>query len=308
MDCQRAAVALIGAGVIGASWAALFLAHGSRSPSATRGRRPRAKCATLIERSADALRTLGLVAGARPPRCASRPTSRSAVAGAEIVQENGPERLEFKQQLWPRVQRAARPGALLLSSSSAIPATEQATQHADASRLLVGHPFNPPHIMPLVEVVPGERHRPTDVMRRWRSTARSARCRRCCRRRSRGFVANRLQSAIFRECVSPGARRAWCASTSSTAIVTQSVGLRWAVDGPFAVVPPGRRRRRAAQLRAAVRRRAWKSAGSRSSTKCLRRSDHRAAVRAGRRGLRRACRASRWRHGATRADRDPSRD
>ena len=75
-----------------------------------------------------------------------------------MVQENGPERVDVKQQLWAQVVASAPADALLLSSSSAITATRQGAELEDASRLLVGHPFNPPHLIPLVEVVPGRAH------------------------------------------------------------------------------------------------------------------------------------------------------
>ena len=72
------------------------------------------------------------------------------------MQENGPERLPFKQELWGRFETVA-PRALLLSSSSSLTASQQAALMKHPERLLVGHPFNPPHLIPLVEVVPGEK-------------------------------------------------------------------------------------------------------------------------------------------------------
>ena len=226
-------VALIGAGVIGGSWAALLVAHGVEVTVCDPRPEAEGEVRTLIERSADALRTLGLVPGRSAAALRFEGDVEKAVAGAEIVQENGPERLEFKQQLWPRVQRAARPGALLLSSSSAIPATKQATQLADASRLLVGHPFNPPHIVPLVEVVPGEATSPDatdEAVAFYRALGKVPQV---LKKEIPGFVANRLQSAIFRECVHL-VREGVVRIDELDSIVTQSIGLRWAVNGPFA--------------------------------------------------------------------------
>ena len=149
-----------------------------------------------------------------------------------MVQENGPERIEFKQELWVRVERAAPRHALLLSSSSARPATEQARDMKDASRLLVGHPFNPPHLIPLVEVVPGERTDPKAVDEAVAFYEALGKVPRTLRKEIQGFVANRLQRAIFRECcylVQQGV----CSVDQLDDIVTNSVGLRWAVNGPF---------------------------------------------------------------------------
>src|SRR5262249_23475552 len=113
-------VALIGAGVIGASWAALFVAHGLKVTVCDPRADAEAEVRDVIERSGDALRALGLTPAASLAELRFTTEVEAAVEGCSLVQENGPERLEFKQDLWPRVQRAAARGALLLSSSSAI--------------------------------------------------------------------------------------------------------------------------------------------------------------------------------------------
>ena len=225
-------VALIGAGVIGASWAALFVANGLKVTVCDPRPDAEAEVRGVIERSADALRTLGLTPAASIADLRFTTDVEAAVDGCSLVQENGPERLEFKQALWPRIQRAAAPGALLLSSSSAIPATRQAAQLDDASRLLIGHPFNPPHLVPLVEVVPGEATAATAVEEAvgfYRALGKVAQV---LKKEIPGFVANRLQSAIFRECVHL-VREGVVRVDELDEIVTQSIGLRWAVGGPF---------------------------------------------------------------------------
>lgn len=225
-------VALIGAGVIGASWAALFVAHGLEVTVCDPRAEAEAEVRGVIERSADALRTLGFTPGRAIDALRFTTEVEVAVAGCTLVQENAPERLEFKQSLWPRVQQAAAPGALLLSSSSAIPATKQAAQLADASRLLVGHPFNPPHLVPLVEVVPGEATSQAavdDAVAFYRALGKVPQV---LKKEVPGFVANRLQSAIFRECVHL-VREGVVRVDELDEIVQQSIGLRWAVGGPF---------------------------------------------------------------------------
>ncbi len=148
------------------------------------------------------------------------------------MQENGPEKPEWKQQLWARIEAVVPRHALLLSSSSARPATEQGRDMKDASRLLVGHPFNPPHLIPLVEVVPGERTDPQAVEDAVAFYAALGKVPRVLKKEIQGFVANRLQRAIMREAcylVQQGV----CTVDELDDIVTSSIGLRWAVNGPF---------------------------------------------------------------------------
>lgn len=230
---QPGRVAVIGAGVIGASWAALFVAHDLKVTVCDPRPEAEAEVRDVIERSADALAALG--ARPRAALAALRFDSdvERAVAGAVLVQENGPERLDFKQALWPRIQDAAAPGALLLSSSSAIPASMQATRLRDASRLLIGHPFNPPHLVPLVEVVPGSATSPEATEQALVFYRALGKVPQVLKKEIPGFVANRLQSAIFRECVHL-VREGVVRIDELDTIVTQSIGLRWAVNGPFA--------------------------------------------------------------------------
>ena len=298
-------VAIIGAGVIGASWVALCLAHGLRVCVNDPREGVEAEVRDLVARAAPAIRALGLPTTFAAEQLRFEADLERAVADAQVVQENGPERLDFKRALWKRIEAAAPAGALLLSSSSALPATEQSREMQQPGRLLVGHPFNPPHIIPLVEVVPGLQTPPEAVEAALAFYRALGKAPQVIHKEIGGFVANRLQAAIFRECVSLVAKGV-VRIEELDAIVTQSVGLRWAVGGPFAVVPPGRRRRRPAQLRAAVRAGHGKALAVDERRSALRRSHHRAAVRAGRRGLRR--RVARSAGGAPRrsADRDPA--
>ena len=215
------------------------------------------------------------------------PALERAVAQADVVQETGPERLDFKRDLWRRIAAVAPPHSLLLSSSSGIPATEQAAEMDAPGRMLIGHPFNPPHVIPLVEVVPGAQTSPeavADAVAFYRAIGKVPQV---VRKEIGGFVANRLQAAIFRECVSLVSQGVVTVDELD-AIVTHSVGLRWAVDGPFASFHLGGGGRRHARLRAAVRPRA-RIALALDGTKPgrVRRGHHATAGRAMRGGLRR---------------------
>jgi ketoreductase RED1 len=225
-------VAVIGAGVIGTSWAALMLAHGLQVRVHDPDPEVRAKVRGGLEQVTPALDALGLPTQGLADRLEFADDVEQAVDGARVVQENGPEKLEFKQQLWRRVEKLVDPTALLLSSTSGQPATLQAQEMADGSRLLVGHPFNPPHMVPLVEVVPGERTDPAAVEEAVAFYRALGKRPLVLRKEKPGFVANRLQSAMFQECVSLVAEGV-VTMEDLDEIVTSSIGMRWAVNGPF---------------------------------------------------------------------------
>jgi ketoreductase RED1 len=232
-DLQRFAnVTVIGAGVIGASWVALCLAQSLRVCVNDPREGVDAEVRGLVERAAPSLGALGLPTTFAAEQLWFEPDLERAVAGADVVQENGPERLDFKRALWRRIEAAAPPHALLLSSSSALPATEQSKEMVQPGRLIVGHPFNPPHIIPLVEVVPGQQTPPQAVQEALAFYRALGKAPQVIHKEIGGFVANRLQAAIFRECVSLVAAGV-VRIEELDAIVTQSVGLRWAAGGPF---------------------------------------------------------------------------
>jgi ketoreductase RED1 len=225
-------VCIIGAGVIGASWTALFLAHGLNVVINDPQPGIEATVKAALSKIAPTLRELGLPHESLDGNLRFEPDLERAVAGADLVQENGPERPEWKQQLWARIENAVPKHALLLSSSSARPATEQCREMKDASRLLVGHPFNPPHLIPLVEVVPGERTDPNSIADAVAFYEAVGKVPRVLKKEIQGFVANRLQRAIMREAcylVQEGV----VTIDELDDIVTGSIGLRWAVNGPF---------------------------------------------------------------------------
>ena len=225
-------VAVIGAGVIGSSWTALFLAHGLHVVVND----PRADIEAVVRgdlaKIAPTLQALGLPSQGLEKKLRFEPDLARAVAAVDLVQENGPEKPEWKQQLWASIEKSVPAHALLLSSSSARPAPEQGRDMKDPSRLLVGHPFNPPHLIPLVEVVPGERTDAQAVDDAVAFYAALGKVPRVLKKEIQGFVANRLQRAIMREScylVQQGV----CTVDELDDIVTSSIGLRWAVNGPF---------------------------------------------------------------------------
>jgi len=136
-------VAVIGAGVIGASWTAVFLAHGLSVVINDPRDDVEAVVHDYIRKAAPTLKALGLPTQDLTRKLRFEADLDRAVAGVDLVQENGPERVEFKQDLWARIEQHVPSHALLLSSSSAKTATEQSLKMKNPSRLLIGHPFKP---------------------------------------------------------------------------------------------------------------------------------------------------------------------
>ena len=218
--------AVLGAGTIGLSWAALFASRGL----SVRVQDPRPDVQEVVSAGvADLAPLLGDDIGERIRVVADL---EAAVTDVDVVQENGPERLELKQELWARVEAAAPSTALLLSSTSGLMPSDMAARMREPGRLLVGHPFNPPHVVPLVEVVPGAQT-PDETAQAAAAFYRSmGKVPVVLRKEIGGFVANRLQSALFRESVNL-VLQGVVTPEELDQVVTESVGVRWATAGPF---------------------------------------------------------------------------
>lgn len=224
-------ITIIGGGTIGASWAALCLANGMIVTLSDPAENVKEKVEEFIFRAKSSLINLGY-SDFNTKKLFFESDLQKAVSQAEIIQENGPEKLDFKVELWEKIEASAPNKALFLSSSSGISATKQSVRLKVPGRLIIGHPFNPPHLMPLVEVVPGE-HTPeelvSDALSFYKSLGKSPVV---IRKEVSGFVANRLQSAMFRECLSLVKEKVISVSDLDK-IVTTSLGIRWMVNGPF---------------------------------------------------------------------------
>jgi ketoreductase RED1 len=225
-------VAIVAAGTIGISWTALFLARGARVRVFDTREDLRDHVLASLAQIAPSLAALGLDTHNLTARLEIAGSLEAAVAGAEVVQENGPERLALKQDLLAQIERAAGPDTLLLSSTSTLPATPLAAKLSRPERLLVGHPFNPPHVVPLVEVVPGERTSSEAVEAAVGFYVAMGKRPVVIHKEIDGFVANRLQAALFRECVYL-VEEGVVDVDELDRIVTSSIGPRWAGEGPF---------------------------------------------------------------------------
>ncbi|MCX2729770.1 3-hydroxyacyl-CoA dehydrogenase NAD-binding domain-containing protein [Saccharopolyspora sp. NFXS83] len=231
-DPQWTTVAVVGAGTIGLSWAALLAARGLR----VRLTDPREDLAQVLTEAIPAL-SAG-IPGTTPADLLSRievvPSLPEAVRDVDLVQENGPERLSFKQDLFAEIAAHAPREAVLASSSSGIVASDIAEDLPDeaAARLLIAHPFNPPHVVPLVEVVPGARTAEPVVTGAFDFYREIGKTPVRLRKEVDGFVANRLQSAIMREAISLVLDGVVSVPELDT-VMKASLGGRYATIGPF---------------------------------------------------------------------------
>ena len=149
-------VAIIGTGVIGASWTSLFLARGLEVVATDVAPNAEAALKRFVEAAWPALKRLGLSPGASQSKLLFTADLASAVKGADLVQENGPERIDFKKKLYGQLDELLPADTIIASSSSGLTMSEiQAGCPSHPERCVIGHPFNPPHLVPLVEIVGG---------------------------------------------------------------------------------------------------------------------------------------------------------
>ncbi len=224
-------VAVIGAGTIGASWAAWFLARGydvvARDPAPA----GEAFVRGFVADAWPGLTRLGLAAGADPARLGFERDPVAAACRGDVIQESAPERIELKQELLARIDAALPPERVIASSTSGFTVSAMQARMRHPERLVVGHPFNPPHIIPLVEVVGGGRT--SDAAVDWAMAFYGAVGKHAIRIRKEipGHVANRLQMALWREVVHLVGEGVVSVADVDAAIAL-GPGLRWAIMGP----------------------------------------------------------------------------
>lgn len=222
----------LGGGVIGASWTSLFLAGGKSVAVFDPAPQIERQVRDYIETAWPSLAQLGLVVdGANPDAVSFHRDARAAVDGAAFIQESVPERLEIKHELYRDIEDALDPAALVASSASGLTLTEMQGGWRSPSRFVLGHPFNPPHLIPLVEVL-GNEHTGAGVVAAARTFYESVgKVTIEVRKEVPGHVANRLQAALWREAISLAANGVASVEDVDTA-VWAGPGLRWAVMGP----------------------------------------------------------------------------
>jgi carnitine 3-dehydrogenase len=192
-------VATIGAGPIGAGWAAHFLARGYDVHAYIHSMDEEAAFRKILDTAWENLEELGLADGASRDRLKLSSDLKATMNGAEFVQESAPERIEIKQALYNQLSEFVAPDVVIASSTSGLPITEIQADCATASRTVVGHPFNPPYLLPLVEIVGGERTDASAVTWAKEFYEIAGKAPLVMKKEIPGFVATRLQEALWRE-------------------------------------------------------------------------------------------------------------
>ena len=219
------AVAVIGCGLIGNSWAALFQAGGCDVTLWDPDARARAEAVVAVEQALQQLRSLGFAGSGSMRVCSSLV---DALEGAEWIQENAPEKIELKRALYADIERCASVSTVIASSTSSLVWSELAQGMKFPERLVIAHPFNPPHLIPLVELYGID----DALLKRafgFYESLRRAPIR--LMKESLGHVANRLSSALWREAVHIVAEGIATVADVDRALV-EGPGLRWSVQGP----------------------------------------------------------------------------
>jgi len=224
-------VAVIGAGTIGASWAANFLARGLDVTASDPAPEGETFLRRYVAEAWPVLARLGLAPDASPDRLAFVGDPLAAVAGADFVQESGPEREDAKIALFRQLDGALAPDAVLASSSSGLLISRLQSACRHPGRCVIGHPFNPPHLIPLVEVVGGAQTSPEAIERAMAFYAGLGKKPIHIRKEVAGHLANRLQAALWREAVHLVAEGVADVADVDAAIA-YGPGLRWAIMGP----------------------------------------------------------------------------
>lgn len=225
-------VACLGGGLIGRSWAALFLAAGREVRIYDVDPASEARIKETVESSWPVLKALGLTNSDAPStnwNCCRDP--KEAVKGASFIQESIPERIELKRELYYAIEQELSAEAIVASSASGLTLSELQTGWKNPSRFVLGHPFNPPHLIPLVEVMGNEKTASGVVAKAREFYESVGKVVIEVKREVPGHVANRLQAALWREAIH--LINEGVATVKDVDIaVSSGPGLRWAVMGP----------------------------------------------------------------------------
>jgi len=224
-------VTCIGAGPIGAGWAAYFLAQGYKVHSYIHSLDEEAALRALIENAWISLTALGLAEGASLDNFSCGNDLAAAVADAQFIQESIPENIQLKQGLYEKLGDLVEANVVIASSTSGLSMTDIQAKCATPNRTVVGHPFNPPYLLPLVEIVKGEKtdSKALDWLVEFYKVAGKAPL--VLRKEIPGFIATRLQEAIWREALHMVDNDEATVEEIDFAI-TNGPGPRWALMGP----------------------------------------------------------------------------
>jgi carnitine 3-dehydrogenase len=225
-------IGIVGTGVIGASWAAYYLSRGYEVSATDPAPEAESKLRTLADSFWERLSRIGLAEGASLDRLSFDSNLGKALAGVEFVQENGPERLDIKRDLIAEISAAVGENVIIATSSSGILISDIQDAASNPGRIVLGHPFNPPHLIPLVEVVGGRETTPETIERTLAFYTSIGKKPVHIKQEIKGHIANRLQAALWREAFYLVHKGVASVADIDTAIA-HGPGLRWALLGPF---------------------------------------------------------------------------
>jgi 3-hydroxyacyl-CoA dehydrogenase len=223
-------IAIVGTGVIGASWAALYLARGLSVVATDPAPNAETNLRKYVDEAWPDLTDIGLSQGASRDRLSFTSNMKEALSHADLVQENAPERPDFKMKLYAEMDDATPVDSLLASSSSGITPSVIQTNCRHPERVVIGHPFNPPHIIPLVEVVGGTKTSPEAIQQAMAFYASIGKKPIYLKKELPGHVANRFQAALYREMLYL-IEQGVLSVEDTDAAVCYGPGLRWGVMG-----------------------------------------------------------------------------
>ena len=231
-------VACVGGGVIGFSWAVLFAQHGLRVNIYDVSDEVLSQANAELRMAYDTLAEAGVMSKEDVAAALDRVTTSTDLAAAvqdvDYVQESGPERYRIKREIYRDLDQLARPEAILASSTSAMLMTEIQSATARPQRCVVAHPYNPPHIVPCVEVVPGEATSAETVEATRAFMERMGRVAIVASKECRGHIVNHMQAILYREAMWLVGNGVATAAEIDLAFRT-GPGLRLALMGPFMV-------------------------------------------------------------------------
>ena len=224
-------VAIVGTGVIGASWAAYYLSRGFNVVATDPAPNAEANLRKYVDEAWKTLSKNGISPSASRERLTFEPKMALALAKADFVQENAPERPDFKAKLFAEMDDSTPPDSILASSSSGITMDVIQSQTKRPERCVIGHPFNPPHVIPLVEVVGGAKTSPATIEKAMAFYASIGKKPIHLLKALPGHVANRLQAALYKE-VLYLIQQGVLSVEDADAAVSYGPGPRWGVMGP----------------------------------------------------------------------------
>lgn len=224
-------IVIVGTGVIGASWAAQYLARGFDVIATDPAPGAEGKLRSYVANAWPDLSAIGLSEGASQSRLSFTTDMQAALAEADFVQENGPERPDFKIKLYAEMDAVTPVDSIIASSSSGIMPSVMQQECKHPERILIGHPFNPPHIIPLVEVVGGAKTSEAALKQAMDFYDSIGKKSILLKKELPGHVANRLQTALYKEVLYLIQEDILSVEDADIA-VTWGPGLRWGVMGP----------------------------------------------------------------------------